>query len=276
MKRAPLARLIGTMCLALPAAVFATPSDASACGSALYLARRPPDPQPVVVAKPVEAPKPAEAAKPSELIIPPFTTQPATIKPRSPAPRVRPRLPPPPVTVDRPLLVAQAEQALSEGKPAKAAALVATAFPALRHVAPGSLMEADRALRVLALASVRSDGRLDAAGLHAGSADERTANLFWAADVLSGLNAHRANNPSYQTDLGEALAKLPDRRDDAVKLLGALADKDLVTSAEGYAALARLRSEPGDEAARLALIKRCESMTKLPGVCAVPDPSRQS
>jgi hypothetical protein len=51
------------------------------------------------------------------------------------------------------------------------------------------------------------------------------------------------NNPSYRTDLGEALAKIPSERAEAVRILGQLADRDLLTKAEGYAALACLRAE---------------------------------
>jgi hypothetical protein len=161
------------------------------------------------------------------------------------------------------LLVAHAEQDLSEGKPAKAAANALAAFPALKIVKPGTLPLADRALRILALATVRADGAVDAR--------DRTAALDWSVRVLRELAARRDNNPSYQTDLGEALAKLPSGHAEAAKILGELADKDLLTSAEGYAALARLRAESGDKASRDALVKRCETMTKTPAaVCAVP------
>ena len=83
--------------------------------------------------------------------------------------------------------------------------------------------------------------------------------------------AQRINNPSYQTDLGEALSKVPAHQEEALKMLGELSEKDLLTSAEGYAALARLQAEKGDAPAREAAVKRCETMTKDPKVCDVPD-----
>jgi hypothetical protein len=167
-------------------------------------------------------------------------------------------------------LVAQAEQALSEGKLHKAAAKAVQAYPALKIVKPGQLPLADRALRILALASVRADGGLNVGGFKGRTAGDRATNLDWSVETLRGLNVKRPNNPSYQTDLGEAMAKVPSLHAEATKLLGELAAKDLLTTAEGYAALARLRAESGDNQARDEAVKRCEAMSKAPRLCAVP------
>jgi predicted pyridoxine 5'-phosphate oxidase superfamily flavin-nucleotide-binding protein len=265
--------------LALPVMAVAAPGAASACGSAVYLSRvTVPDFSLVkpVALKRVDPPKPADTlplpgAKPSD-IVPPFPgPRPSNIVPPFPGPRPKPRREPAPAPEDRPLLVADAEEALSQGKHAKAAAMVVAAFPALKQVAPGTHTLVDRALRVLALATVRRDGRLDLGGMKGRTDGDRAANLAWSADVLGSLNEKRANNPAYQTDLGEALARLPARRADAAKLLGDLADRDLVTTAEGYAALARLRAEQGDDPTRATLLERCAHMTKTPGICAAPE-----
>jgi len=167
-------------------------------------------------------------------------------------------------------LVAQAETALSQGKHAQAAIKAVKAFPALKIVKPGTLPLADRALRILALASVRSDGGISVGTMKAGTAADRAANLDWSIATLRSLSAKRANNPGYQTDLGEALARVPAHHDEARKILGELAAKDLLTSAEGYAALAHLRAEKGDAPAREAAVKRCEAMTKTPKICETP------
>ncbi len=171
---------------------------------------------------------------------------------------------------DNAQLVAQAETALSQGKHAQAAIKAVKAFPALKIVKPGTLPLADRALRILALASTRADGGITVGTMKGGTAADRAANLEWSIDTLRSLSARRGNNPSYQTDLGEALAKVPAHHAEAMKMLGELADKDLLTSAEGYAALAHLRAEKGDATAREAAVKRCEAMTKTPKICAVP------
>jgi len=168
------------------------------------------------------------------------------------------------------VLVAKAEAALGQGKHAQAAIKAVQAFPALKIVKPGTLPLADRALRILALASTRADGKITAGTMKSTTATDRAANLEWSIDTLRKLSAKRMNNPAYQTDLGEALARVPTHRDEAVKLLSALADKDLLTSAEGYAALARLRAEKGDANARLAAVRRCEAMTKTPKICDAP------
>ncbi len=167
-------------------------------------------------------------------------------------------------------LVAQAEKALSEGKLDRAAYKAIQAYPALKIVKPGTLPLADRALRIMALASVRHDGAVNAGGFKGASAGDRSANLEWSVDVLRALEARRANNPTFQTDLGEALAKVPAHRAEAAKVLEELAAEDLLTSAEGYAALAGIRAESGDAAARDEAVKRCETMTKTARVCAVP------
>lgn len=164
-------------------------------------------------------------------------------------------------------LVAQAEQSLSEGKFARAATKAVQAFPALKIIKPGTLPIADRALRILALASVRADGAVNAGTMRGASPADRAGNLEWSVGILRALTAKRGGNPSFQSDLGEALAKVPAYRTEAVSILGGLADKDLLTSAEGYAALARLRAASGETAAHDAALKRCAGMTKNPKIC---------
>lgn len=167
-------------------------------------------------------------------------------------------------------LVAQSESLLQQGQYNKAIAKAVQAYPALKIIKPGTLHLTDRGLRIIALASVRADGGISGGNF---KATEKAANLEWSIAALRGLNAQRANNPSLQTDLGEALSKVPAYHAEASKLLEDLAAKDLVTSAEGYAALAKLRAEAGNAAGREEALKRCENMTKNAKVCAAPEAS---
>lgn len=177
---------------------------------------------------------------------------------------------------DKTLRVAKAEQSLSEGKNTVALAQVVQAFPAIKLVKAGQTPLSDRALRIMALAMTRLDGAVSMAGFKAVSANDKTKNLEWSIDALRSLNARRINNPTYQTDLGEALSKVPKHKAEAMKILGELAAKDLLTSAEGYAALAKLRSESGDAPGRDAAVKRCEGMAKTPKMCQVDSSAARS
>jgi hypothetical protein len=50
-------------------------------------------------------------------------------------------------------------------------------------------------------------------------------------------------------------------------LLTRLADKDLLTTPEAYAALAKLKGEAGDQDGRLAALQRCRAMAKDAKLC---------
>ena len=118
---------------------------------------------------------------------------------------------------------------------------------------------------------VRSDGAVDEKKAHVASANgiEWTpkANLEWAVQSLREIDAKRPNDPTVQADLGEALSKTATGQAEALKLLQGLAQKDLMGSPHAYAALAKLRTAERRLAGAEAAIKRCEEMSKTPGVC---------
>ena len=165
--------------------------------------------------------------------------------------------------------IARAEKALEGGQALQASQAVLAAFPRVRNATAGSNPLETRALRVFALALVRSEGTADEKKAHVATTGEWTpkANLEWAVQSLREIDEKRPNDPTVQADLGEALSKLPHGQQESLKLLGALAQKDLMGSPHAYAALAKLRVVTGDSAGAEAAIKRCEEMSKTPGVC---------
>jgi hypothetical protein len=149
-------------------------------------------------------------------------------------------------------------------------------FPELRKATIGIDPKIDRAYRILALATARKDGalaidlevpkRIQGTWLGA-TIDDRSANLRWSADAMTRLNEKKQDDPALQSELGEALAKVEGRQGEALALLGKLAEKDLLASAEAYAALAALRGRAGDAPGREAAIQRCEAMAQDKGAC---------
>lgn len=183
-----------------------------------------------------------------------------------------------PVIDHRVMGVARAEQAMEEGRYVAAAGMVLRMFPEIQQAKAEKDPLVRRALRTLALASVRADGALpidaevprELRGAWAGkTADDRLQNLEWAAGAIRRVSDARKDDPAAQTDLGEALAKLGGQKDQAKKLLAGLAEKDLLASPEGYAALARLHAEAGDAGGRDAAAKRCQAMAKSPDLCRI-------
>ncbi|MFO0739003.1 MAG: hypothetical protein U0270_24115 [Labilithrix sp.] len=171
--------------------------------------------------------------------------------------------------------IARAEKALESNQNTEAAKTVLANFSNVRGVTAGDNPLETRALRVFALAVVRSNGVVNERNSGSWSSTEwtPTANLEWAIQSLREIDAKRPNDPTVQADLGEALSKLPRTQDESLKLLGGLAQKDLMGSPFAYAALAKIRETKGDTAGAQAAIKRCEEMSKVPGVCKPATPA---
>lgn len=165
--------------------------------------------------------------------------------------------------------IARAEKALDNGQALVATQAVLGAFPKVRSATAGADGLETRALRVFALALVRSDGSADErrAGFYTKAEWARTSNLEWAVQALREIDQKRPNDPAVKADLGEALARLPHAEGEALTMLAGLDKKDLMGSPQAYAALAKLREKGGDQAGAEAAVKRCEEMSKTPGVC---------
>jgi hypothetical protein len=176
--------------------------------------------------------------------------------------------------------IARAEKALEGGQSLTAAQAVLATFPRIRNATAGSNPLETRALRVFSLAIVRSDGTVDEKKARVASANgvewTPASNLQWAIQSLREIDGKRPNDPTVQADLGEALSKTTSGQAESLKILQGLAQKDLMGSPHAYAALAKLRTEKGDSAGAEAAIKRCEEMSKTPGICKPAAPSAPS
>jgi predicted Zn-dependent protease len=165
--------------------------------------------------------------------------------------------------------IARAEKALESGQNLAAVQAVLGTYPRIRSATVGQNPLETRAIRVFSLALVRSEGKADekAAKVAVNGEWSPKSNLEWAAQSLREIDQKRPNDPTVQADLGEALAKLPETQKEALEILGKLATDDLIGSPHAYAALAKIRSDKGDASGAEAAIKRCEEMSKTPGVC---------
>lgn len=145
------------------------------------------------------------------------------------------------------MAVAKAEKDVSEGKSRLAAQGVLNRYPRIRTQTIGRNTVADRALRVMARAVVRTGGGIDGGARFPGSTDaERKENLNWALRVLHAFVNNNPADASAKADYGEGLARVPERHAEARRVLSELSSKDLIGSAHAYAALADLRRQAGD------------------------------
>ena len=98
-------------------------------------------------------------------------------------------------------------------------------------------------------------------------------NLRWAVSALSAVADAKKDDPSVETELSEAMARLPEYREQARIRLEALAKRDLIASPEGYATLARLRAHAGDVTGEELALTRCKAMAKSAALCAATSES---
>lgn len=187
----------------------------------------------------------------------------------------------------RPQGVARAEKDLENGNYRAAAGAIIRMMPHVKSLkAKKNASIVARAQRVLAVATVRSAGQLDVGRevpkfiqdtWLGKSREDRRANLEFAVSTLTRVSELKEDDPAVQTELGEAMAQLDDRRGEAKVLLEKLAKKDLVATPEGYAALAKLRKDKGDDDGFRAAMKRCQQMSNGSTICGSgAEPSQQS
>jgi hypothetical protein len=159
--------------------------------------------------------------------------------------------------------VLRADNRLRDGNAKEAAEYVLHKFPDLKSTRRGRPLVA-RAQRILALAVVRTDGLLPVEAFAASTSEERRRNLEWAVSVLREVNEVTPNNPVLETALAEALSRLPEHQAEAFGLLGGLAEKNVLPTAQGYRALAALRRLLGDTEGEDAALKKAALLSKSP------------
>jgi hypothetical protein len=184
----------------------------------------------------------------------------------------------------RELGIASAEKQLEEGRYDDAAGSVLRVIPHISNYQTTTKDEViNRAMRVLAVAAARQDGKLDIAKqlpeyMRSSSQvswvgdgqEDRATNLSWSVRSLRAIHASKTDDVVAQSELGEALATVDAHRGEAREILEALAKKDLLTSPEAYKALAKLRAEAGDKDGRTAALERCRAMAKDAAICKAP------
>lgn len=179
-------------------------------------------------------------------------------------------------------MLKEAERLVDNGNPKDSVSWVHTAYPGAASKAPGAGLLSDKALSVLARATLRSDGQLAPRPTKNGDAQpNREENLRWAVETVQALEKTHSDDPAYAAMLGEALSVVPAQRGEALRVLQRLEKADIVASPFGYAALSRLRANAGEgkpavvrgpllamSAGMQKLAKlRCETMSGDPGLC---------
>ena len=152
-------------------------------------------------------------------------------------------------------LVRDMSVALEEGRTVRALTKLSRFY---RRAGPveegGNLAIRNRGLRLLARTLVESGVR----GYSALGGDSREGRVSYAVEQLEALSEANPDDPQILTDLGVALAATETGTAQARDILEDLAKRDLMTSAQGWAALANLRI---DAAGKSRAAQRCRLMT---------------
>jgi hypothetical protein len=140
---------------------------------------------------------------------------------------------------------AKAERDAEQGNLAAALTAVLDAEPRIVNASVGLRANQDYALRL----AVRILARAEKPPLEGFPNDEE--QMKWAYLQVRKLR-EAAPTPSLSTDFGEIASRIPTERIEAQKILETLDRDQTMASAFGYAALARLRREIGQDTAKIA------------------------
>jgi len=160
----------------------------------------------------------------------------------------------------------KAERLLSAGYNQRAVVLVE------RSRLTGRLKQ--RGDAIVAKAIVRTNGAVAIAGKTVNNRKARMKRVQRAILTLRTRWKHAPSHPGKMTDLAEARSYVAAQRSVARRTLEALATKNLITTAFGYRALAKLRALEGDAKGRAAALKRCRTMAQRKQVCRAPQAAK--
>ena len=122
--------------------------------------------------------------------------------------------------------------------------------------------------RLVSLAIVRSQGKIDKRGRKVRKKKAQAANLESAAEALrQPYKPRRASDtpsPRYRAFQAEALAVTPEGSTRALDILMSLDSAELMPSAWSYATLARLQHARGETKLRDEALARCKTMSSKP------------
>jgi hypothetical protein len=156
--------------------------------------------------------------------------------------------------------VAHAEEMLDAGEAREAAAKVQAMWPEMSDARPvsGSLPHIAEAVRIMALAAVRTDGDIkEGKGWASKTPADRAANVRWGISRLRMLVKANPDSPTAKSDLGEALARSPKTQKEASDILEELAAHHAIATVEAFAALDSIRLARGDVSGAAALVSEC-------------------
>ena len=157
--------------------------------------------------------------------------------------------------------VARADEMLQEGDTQKAAWLLQRTWPRLREARPveSSLPVIAEGVRLMALAAVRSEGNVRSGhGWSSWTVQERSNNVSWGVARLRMIVAANPSSNTAKTDLGEALSRSAETQDEARTILESLEASQEITSPQGFAALAVVRSAAGEAGGAELATAECE------------------
>ena len=185
--------------------------------------------------------------------------------------------------------IVEAERLVDAGNTKDAVEWVKAANPNAAKSKLGATPLSDRGLSVLARAAIRSGGA-HALGHTSSepSAEEKTAALNWAAGITREMHDRQPNDPHVSSLFAESLVRSPSEHPRVLKLLEPLEKSDVLPSAYGYAALAKVRAETAaekpaflrgplvalDSGKRTLSLARCARMVKDAAICEGREPAR--